>query len=88
MLLGVGLLLLKTRKIASYGITLLLVLFSPVHINMIVLGGCLDGGPCMPQWMAFIRLALIQPALIVWSWLSRQEKYAPEVIDAYENRLN
>jgi len=59
----------KTREIAAYGIILMLLAFLPVHIDMVmhaplVLGGSLTVTPLI----AWIRLVVLQPLLILWAW--------------------
>lgn len=63
---GLMLIFATTRRIAAWGIVLMLIAFLPVHINM--LGGhtMLSGKPVLPVW-AWMRLAF-QPLLIVWAW--------------------
>jgi uncharacterized membrane protein len=65
---ALGLILLKTRKIASLGIILLLVLFIPSHIYFLQIGSCAEGSLCVTPWIAWIRLLVIHPLLIYWAW--------------------
>jgi uncharacterized membrane protein len=56
-----------TKKLACYGIILMLLAFVPTHIYM--LGGCWEiNGACMPQWILWVRLIVLQPLLIYWAW--------------------
>jgi uncharacterized membrane protein len=68
-----GLLLIykPTRKIAAWGIILMLIAFLPVHIDM--LGGHteVNGKIALPVW-AWLRLFL-QPVLIWWAWWHTKE---------------
>jgi uncharacterized membrane protein len=65
-LFGLLLIFPKTRKIAAWGIFLMLIAFLPVHIAM--LGGHTKAGAITvtPIW-AWIRL-FFQPVLILWAW--------------------
>ena len=57
----------STRKMACYGIILMLIAFIPTHIYM--LGTCWTiKGTCMPQWVLWIRLLVLQPLLMYWAW--------------------
>lgn len=64
---GILLLLPATRKTASFGIIFLLVAFIPVHIYMIVKGGCMGITFCISPWLAWIRLFPLQFILIAWA---------------------
>jgi len=65
-LFGLMLIWKPSRKIAAWGICLMLLAFLPVHIAM--LGGHTQIGQThvQPVW-AWARL-LFQPVLIVWAW--------------------
>jgi uncharacterized membrane protein len=69
MVLGVGILLKSTRRIAAIAIIVLLVLFLPSHIHFIQLGSCIEEGLCVPSWMAWGRLMVIHPLLIYWAYI-------------------
>lgn len=63
----------STRQIAAYGVMLMLLAFLPVHIDMLihapsVLGGSLVVTPLI----AWIRLVVLQPMLILWAWSVRK----------------
>lgn len=69
LLFAVVLMFKRTRQIAAYGIILMLLAFLPVHIDMaihapLVLGGSLVVTPLI----AWIRLIVLQPLLILWAW--------------------
>ncbi|MEJ2006452.1 MAG: hypothetical protein P8X57_16170 [Cyclobacteriaceae bacterium] len=66
--LGTLVLFKRTRSIASWGIILLLILFIPSHIYLIELGGC-AGKLCVPGWVAWIRLLIIHPLLLLWAYV-------------------
>lgn len=63
---GLMLVFKRTRKIAAWGIVLMLIAFLPVHIAM--LGGHteVNGARVLPVW-AWARL-FFQPVLIGWAW--------------------
>jgi uncharacterized membrane protein len=63
---GLMLIFPQTRKLAAWGIVLMLIAFLPVHINMLY--GHTQIGPTTvkPVW-AWARL-FFQPVLIVWAW--------------------
>ena len=63
---GILLILKRTRKIAAWGIMLMLIAFLPVHIGM--LGGHTEiSGKSVTPLLAWARLFL-QPVLIGWAW--------------------
>jgi uncharacterized membrane protein len=66
---AIGLVIPATRKIAAWGIILLLIAFIPSHTYFISIGSCIEGGLCVPEWVAWIRLILIHPLLILWAWI-------------------
>ncbi|MGF1638497.1 MAG: hypothetical protein ACFCUU_15580 [Cyclobacteriaceae bacterium] len=71
-ILGLLLLLVTTRKLASYGIIAMLILFIPAHIHLIDMGGCIDLGLCVPLWVAWVRLVPLQLLLMYWAWWHRK----------------
>ncbi len=72
-ILGIGLLIPKTRKISAWGVILMLIAFIPAHVYFIQIGSCVEGGICTPEWLGWIRLVFIQPLLIVWAWIYTKE---------------
>lgn len=68
-ILGIGLLIPKTRNIAAWGVVLMLIAFIPSHVYFIQIGSCVDGGICTPEWIGWVRLIIIQPLLIAWAWI-------------------
>lgn len=66
-LLGLGILLPSSRKVSAAGILVLMVLFIPSHIYFIQIGSCVEDGLCVPEWLAWLRLVLIHPLLILWA---------------------
>ncbi len=70
-ILGLLLLIPKSRYAAAIGIIILLILFIPVHIFMIQKRGCTGEHFCFPAWVAWVRLFPLQFILIWWAWRSR-----------------
>ena len=71
-LLGVGLIPKFSRRWAVYGIIAMLIAFIPSHVYFIEKGGCLEGGLCVPSWVAWVRLVVVHPLLIAWVWYHRK----------------
>lgn len=67
-ILGLLFLFQAYRKIAAIFIIALLVIFIPVHVYMINMGGCSTPHICIPQWLAWFRLFPLQFILIWWAW--------------------
>jgi len=61
----------KTRKVASYGIILMLIGFLPVHITMLIDAPLKLGNLLVTPAISCIRL-LFQPILILWTWWHRR----------------
>lgn len=61
-----------TRKIAAYGIILMLLAFIPAHIEMIKNGWCFNPDYCLPAWATWLRLFPLQFLLIWWAWSNRK----------------
>lgn len=61
----------KTRKVASYGIILMLIAFLPVHITMLMNAPLKVGNLLVTPAIAWIRL-LLQPVLMLWAWWHRK----------------
>lgn len=70
--LGIGLLIAPLRQWAAWGIIALLIAFIPSHVYFIQIGSCVEGGLCVPSWVAWVRLLLIHPLLIIWAWYVRK----------------
>ena len=72
--IGLGCLMLfsATRRLAAFGIILLLMAFIPTHIYFIQIGSCVPNGLCVPAWIGWARLLIIHPILIAWAWWCRQ----------------
>lgn len=69
---GLALLWKKVRNDAAYALIVLLILFIPSHVYFIQLGGCVENGLCVPAWVAWLRLIIIHPLLMVWVWRHRK----------------
>lgn len=68
LLFGLLLILPKTRTFAAWGIILMLVAFLPVHISMIGDTPLKLGSLTVTPFIAWIRLVVLQPLLILWAW--------------------
>jgi len=66
--LAIGVAIPKCRHLAVKGIILLLVLFIPSHVYFIQIGSCVEDGLCVAPWVAWVRLLIIHPLLIMWAW--------------------
>ncbi|TFV97749.1 hypothetical protein E4S40_03660 [Algoriphagus kandeliae] len=66
-----GLFFNKSRKWAVYGILLMLLAFIPSHVYFIQIGACIPDSLCTPMWVAWGRLILIHPLLVLWAWVYR-----------------
>ena len=66
-LLGILIIPVKTRKFAAFAIILMLLAFIPSHIYFIQVDGC-AGKLCVPLWVAWVRLIIIHPLLLLWAW--------------------
>ena len=60
----------KMRRVASYGIILLLIVFLPIHITMLFNAPLMLGDLYVTPTLAWIRL-LLQPVLMLWAWWHR-----------------
>ncbi|RCH54283.1 DoxX family protein [Mucilaginibacter hurinus] len=67
-LLAILLLIPLTRRLAAWGIIIMLVAFLPVHIAMIEDAPLQVGRITVTPVLAWVRLVLIQPVLILWAW--------------------
>ncbi len=68
--LGILLFFSPTRKMACYGIIIMLLAFIPAHIYMIKAGFCIKDF-CLPIWALWARLLVLQPLLIFWAWKNK-----------------
>lgn len=63
----------KTRQLAVWGIVLMLIAFVPVHIDMVIRAPFMLGGSfVVTPLIAWLRLLVLQPLLIVWAWWYRK----------------
>jgi uncharacterized membrane protein len=58
----------QSRKVACYGIIFMLLAFVPVHIQMVKDAPVLLGSLKVTPVIAWIRLVVLQPLLILWAW--------------------
>lgn len=65
-----GLLLIdkRTRPFAAWGIIFMLIAFLPVHIDMVIHAPFQSGGLHVTLFLAWIRLAVLHPLLVLWAW--------------------
>jgi uncharacterized membrane protein len=68
MVLALGVAIKSTRKWAVIALILMLLAFVPSHIYFIQIGACVEDGLCVAPWIAWLRLLLIHPLLILWAW--------------------
>lgn len=71
-LLALGLVIPKTRMLSSIGIILLMIAFIPTHWYVIEQKGCIPSAYCVPIWVAWLRLIILQPLLMIWAWAVRK----------------
>jgi len=69
--LGVLLLIPKTRGLAVIGLIILMIAFIPAHVHHIQAGGCLDS-VCVPVWVTWVRLLIVHPVLLLWIFRHRK----------------
>ncbi|MGZ3753977.1 MAG: DoxX family protein [Mucilaginibacter sp.] len=67
----------KTRHLAIWGISLMLIAFIPVHVDMVIRAPFILGGSfIVTPLIAWLRLLVLQPLLIVWAlWYRSTDKY-------------
>lgn len=70
LVLGVLVCVSTYRKLAAYGILLLLLFLIPSHIYFINLGSCVPDSLCVSPWISWFRLVFIHPLLMFWAWKS------------------
>lgn len=71
-LLAILLLFKLTRRLAAFGIILMLLAFIPAHVYMLQDHICIDK-ICPPDWVLWFRLFVLQPILIMWAWSVRNK---------------
>lgn len=67
-LIGIGFAFSVSRLWASRICIAMLIAFIPSHVYFIEIGSCVKEGLCVPEWIAWIRLLLIHPLLVLWAW--------------------
>lgn len=67
-ILAVGVGIQSLRPLAIKGIILMLIAFIPSHVYFIQVGSCISDSICVDPWIAWLRLLLIHPLLILWAW--------------------
>jgi|ERR1700744_1406351 len=68
-LFGLMLIFNQTRRLAAWGIILMLIAFLTVHIDMVIRAPFLLGGSIVvTPFIAWVRLIVLQPLLIWWAW--------------------
>lgn len=60
-----------SRRLSAIAIVLMLMAYLPSHIYFIQIGSCIENGLCVPPWLAWVRLIIIQPLLMYWAWSYR-----------------
>ncbi len=71
-LFAIGVALPKTRTFAVKGIIALLILFIPSHVYFIQIGSCIENSLCVAPWVAWLRLVIVHPLLVLWAWSIRK----------------
>lgn len=71
-LFAIGVAVPKTRLLAVKGIILILLAFIPSHIYFIQIGSCTESAFCVSPWVAWLRLLIVHPLLILWAWSVRK----------------
>ncbi len=72
MVFGIGLLFRNLRIWSAWGIVCMLVVFIPVHVYFVQLGSCIPEALCVPAWIGWVRLIVLQPLLVLWAWTYTQ----------------
>jgi uncharacterized membrane protein len=71
-LAAIGLFIPAFRSRLSWLIIIMLIAFIPSHIYFIQIGANVDNGLSTPMWIAYLRLLLIHPLLLVWAYRTRK----------------
>jgi len=72
-LFGLLLIFKQTRRFAAWGIILLLILFVPIHVDMVLKAPLQLGNLQVTPLIAWVRLVVFQPLLILWAWWYTRE---------------
>ncbi|GAA4328564.1 hypothetical protein GCM10023149_32650 [Mucilaginibacter gynuensis] len=67
----------KTRQPAAWGIILMLIAFLPVHITMVADAPLQVGKLMVTPLIAWLRLVVLQPLLILWAWWHTKPLHKP-----------
>lgn len=73
---ALGICIPRVRKYAALGIVAMLIAFIPVHVYMIEVAPFKLGGIQMEVWMAWVRLLVLHPILIMWAYSLRNYKWS------------
>ena len=57
-----------TRRMAAWGIVIMLIAFLPVHVSMIYQAPLKLGNLLVTPLLAWARLVILQPLLVLWAW--------------------
>lgn len=63
----------QTRPLAAWGIIGLLILFTPVHVDMVLHAPLYLEKLYVTPLIAWLRLVVFQPLLILWAWWYTRE---------------
>jgi len=74
LLFGLLVIFRNTRKVAAWGIVFMLIAFLPVHLTMVRDAPMRMGRILVTPAIAWIRLIILQPLLILWAWWYTNEK--------------
>ena len=88
LLFGVAILFKRTRRPAVLGIILMLIAFLPVHISMIRDAPLQLGNLTVTPLVAWVRLLILQPLLILWAWWYAKKGKKSEKVKAESNCNN
>lgn len=70
----------KARVFAAWGIILMLIAFLPVHVSMIGNAPLQLGNLRVTPLLAWVRLLLFQPLLVLWAWWYTFDKQARQQV--------
>ncbi|MBV6646702.1 MAG: DoxX family membrane protein [Cyclobacteriaceae bacterium] len=72
---GCALLFSFSRKLAAYGLMIMLVAFIPSHIYFIQVGSCIPDGLCVSPWLGWTRLVIVHPLLMYWVYIHLNDTF-------------
>lgn len=67
-ILAIGVSIDPLRALAAKGLIVMLIAFIPSHVYFIQVGSCINDSLCVDPWIAWARLLVIHPILILWAW--------------------